>query len=70
VAVVKSSQAIIAIDGSYGTLTEIGHALQSGIPVIGLGTWSIAIDGQADTNIIPAQSPQEAVEKALSRLAS
>lgn len=65
VAVVKSSQAIIAIDGSYGTLTEIGHALQSGIPVIGLKTWSIAIDGRVDHNIIIAKTPGEAVAKAM-----
>ena len=65
VAVVKSSQAVIAIDGSYGTLTEIGYALQSGIPVIGLKTWSLSIDGQADKNIIPAENPKEAVDKAM-----
>ena len=29
IAVVKSAQAVIAIGGSYGTLSEIGHALQS-----------------------------------------
>src|SRR4030042_1923842 len=63
-AVVKTAQAVIAIDGSYGTLTEIGYALQSGIPVIGLKTWSLSIDGKADKNIIIAQSPKEAVEKA------
>jgi len=38
--VVKSSQAVIAVGGSYGTLSEISHALQNGIPVIGLNTWS------------------------------
>ncbi len=65
VAVVKSSQAIIAIDGSYGTLTEIGHALQNGIPVIGLNTWSLAIDGKTDDSIIHAASPKEAVNKAI-----
>ena len=65
VAVVKSSQAIIAIDGSYGTLSEIGHALQNGIPVIGLNTWSLAIDGKADDSIILAESPKEAVDKAM-----
>jgi uncharacterized protein (TIGR00725 family) len=65
VAVVKSSQAVIAIDGSYGTLTEIGHALQSGIPVIGLETWEISIDGQADKSIIVAKNPKEAVDKAM-----
>jgi uncharacterized protein (TIGR00725 family) len=65
VAVVKSSQAIIAIDGSYGTLAEIGHALQSGIPVIGLGTWEISMDGKADDSIIVAKNPKEAVSKAM-----
>lgn len=65
VAVVKSSQAVIAIDGSYGTLTEIGHALQSGVPVIGLGTWEIAMDGKADNSIIIAKNPKEAVSKAM-----
>ena len=64
--VVKSSQAIIAVDGSYGTLSEIAFALQSGIPVIGLDTWSIAIGGSSDESIIRAVSPQEAVEKAFS----
>ena len=65
VAVVKTAQAVIAIDGSYGTLTEIGYALQSGIPIIGLKTWSLSIDGKADNNIIIAKSPKEAVEKAM-----
>jgi uncharacterized protein (TIGR00725 family) len=66
VAVVKTSRAVIAIDGSYGTLTEIGYALQSGIPVIGLGTWSLSIDGRAEKKIITAKNAKEAVEKALS----
>ena len=65
VAVVKSAQAVIAIDGSYGTLSEISHALQSGIPVIGLNTWSLSIDGKADDSIIIADSPQDAVNKAI-----
>ncbi len=65
VAVVKSAQAVIAISGSYGTLSEISHALQSGIPVIALNTWSLSKNGQQDNSIIPAQSPAEAVDKAL-----
>jgi len=66
VIVVKSAQAVIAIDGSYGTLSEISHALQSGIPVIGLNTWSLSRKGRADTAIFPAQDPAEAVRKAIS----
>ena len=65
VAVVKTAQAVIAIDGSYGTLTEIGFALQSGIPVIGLGTWSVSIDGKIDKSIVPANNPRDAVDKAM-----
>ena len=64
--VVKSAQAVIAVGGSYGTLTEIGYALQGGIPVVGLNTWSLFRNGQEDKSIIPAQSPAEAVNKALS----
>jgi len=65
VAVVKSAQAVIAIGGSYGTLSEISHALQSGIPVIGLNTWSLSRNGQQDNSVILAQNPTEAVNKAL-----
>ena len=65
VVVVKSAQAIIAIGGGYGTLSEIGHALRNGIPVIGLNTWSLSRNGQSDNSITQAQSPAEAVSKAL-----
>jgi len=65
VAVVKSAQAVIAIGGSFGTLSEIGHALQSGIPVIGLNTWSLSRNGKEDNSIILAQNPAEAVNIAL-----
>lgn len=63
--VVKSAQAVIAIGGSYGTLSEISYALQSGIPVIGFNTWEISRNGQPDNSIILAQNPTEAVSKAL-----
>ena len=65
IAVVKSAQAVIAVGGSYGTLSEIGHALQGGIPVISLGTWSLIRNKKPDNSIIPAQTAVEAVAKAL-----
>ncbi len=65
-AVVKSAQAVIAISGDYGTLTEIGFALKSGIPVIGLNTWSIYKNGEEDKSIIKARDAVDAVEKAIS----
>lgn len=65
VIIVKSARAIIAIDGSYGTLSEIAHALQNGVPVVGLGTWSVALKDQPDQGIIRADSPEDAVNKAM-----
>ncbi len=65
VAVVKSAQAVIAIGGSYGTLSEIGHALQSGIPVVGLETWTLSKNGKTNNSVIPVSSAAEAVDTAL-----
>jgi uncharacterized protein (TIGR00725 family) len=66
ISVVNSAQAVIAIDGVYGTLAEIAFALQSGIPVVGLNTWSMSRSGQEDKSIIQAEDAVDAVEKAIS----
>ena len=65
VAVVKSAQAVIAVGGSYGTLSEIAHALQSNIPVIGLNTWELSRNGHPESLIVLAHNPADAVTKAL-----
>ncbi|MGQ9492412.1 MAG: TIGR00725 family protein [Anaerolineae bacterium] len=65
VLVVQSAQAVIAIHGEYGTLSEIAHALKLGIPVIGLHTWQLAKEGHENQAIVRAQHAREAVEKAL-----
>jgi hypothetical protein len=65
-AVVKSAEAVIAIGGNYGTLSEIAYALKREIPVIGLNTWSLSRNGQEDGSIIRVRSAVEAVEKAIS----
>jgi len=64
--VAKSAQAVIAIGGGYGTLSEIAYALKSGVPVIGLNTWSLSRNGREDNSIIRVQSVVEAVDKAIS----
>jgi uncharacterized protein (TIGR00725 family) len=66
VVVAKSAQAVIAIGGGYGTLSEIAYALKSGIPVIGLNTWSLSRKGEENGPIIRSQSAAEAVDKAIS----
>lgn len=63
--VAKAGQALIAIDGGYGTLSEIGLALTSGIPVVGLGTWAVSGPGESNGGLVVATSPTDAVVKAL-----
>ncbi|HEY2160792.1 MAG TPA: TIGR00725 family protein [Solirubrobacteraceae bacterium] len=55
--VVRAADAVIAVGGAYGTLSEIALALKNGVPVIGLGTWDI--DG-----VQGVPSPEEAVARA------
>ena len=65
VIVVKTGRAVIAVGGAYGTLSEIGHALADGIPVVALKTWELGRDGEVDPGIIVARDPVDAAEKAL-----
>ena len=63
--VVYTGQAVIAVDGAYGTMSEIAHALGVGIPVVGLDTWSFSLNGKEDGKMIVARDPVDAVEKAI-----
>jgi uncharacterized protein (TIGR00725 family) len=64
-AIVKTAQAVIAVGGEYGTLSEIAFALKSNKPVIGLHTWSLHKKGHEVKSIIEAKDPVDAVEKAI-----
>lgn len=63
--VVRCADAVIAVSGGYGTLSEIGLALKMGRPVVGLGTWELRQAGQPVAAVVAAQSPAQAVELAL-----
>jgi len=65
VIVVRTAQAVIAVDGEFGTLSEIAHALKLRIPVVGLSTWQLAKQGRRVLAIVEAATPVEAVDKAL-----
>jgi uncharacterized protein (TIGR00725 family) len=56
--VVRSSDALIAVGGGYGTLSEIALALRTGKRVVGLHTWDIE-------GVEPAGSPETAVKTVL-----
>jgi uncharacterized protein (TIGR00725 family) len=38
---VRAVDAVVAIGGGHGTLSEIGLALRIGRPVVGVGTWEV-----------------------------
>ena len=65
VIVVLSGEAVVAVDGSFGTLSEIAHALQYGKPVIGLHTWHFQNESSGDAAVIRATDPADAAEKAV-----
>jgi uncharacterized protein (TIGR00725 family) len=56
--VVMNSDALIAVDGEYGTLSEIAYGCVHGKKIVGLETWDIK-------GVRPAGSPEEAVRLAL-----
>jgi uncharacterized protein (TIGR00725 family) len=56
--IVRTSDVLIAVGGSYGTLSEVALGLQAGLKVFGLHTWGI--DG-----ITAVDTPGEAVDLAL-----
>ncbi len=62
VIIAHTAQALIAIEGEYGTLSEVAVSLKLGRPVIALGKW------QHVAGVLPANSPDEAVRLALSAL--
>lgn len=61
--VVMNADAIIAVDGEYGTLSEIAHGLIHGKKVVGLRTWDIR-------GVTVAETAEEAVRLALAGLSS
>ena len=63
--VVLSSEALIAVDGGYGTLSEIAIAMQFEIPVVALNSWTFAVGGRAEPPVVRVETASDAVERAL-----
>jgi uncharacterized protein (TIGR00725 family) len=69
--VVRAADAVVAVGGEYGTLSEIALALKLGTPVVGLGTWQLKRPGRRgiDPGVREAHSPAAAVSLALELVA-
>jgi hypothetical protein len=59
--VVRAADAVIAVGGEWGTLSEIALARKGGKPVVGLGSWELE-------GVETSDSPADAVALVLRRL--
>ena len=72
--VVAGADAVVAVGGEFGTLSEIALAGKAGIVVVGLGTWELHRPGTDEAVVVVAADPDEAAvmapEEAARRRAS
>lgn len=62
VVLIHSAEAVIAVGGGWGTLSEIALAHRAGLTVVGLQSWQ---PSGAQDLVEPATTPEGAVERAL-----
>lgn len=64
--VVRAADAVVAIGGGWGTLSEIALALRAGLPVVGVDTWEPVRPGDVvGPGVVAAADPVAAVAEAL-----
>ncbi len=59
--VARSADAVVAVGGEFGTLSEIALALKMSKPVIGIGTWELGRDDLDSDPIVRVNEVDEAV---------
>jgi len=62
---VRAADAVIAVGGSWGTLSEIALAHRTGVPVVCLGGWDVWDATGAPVEVARADSPSDAVATVL-----
>lgn len=65
---VRSADAIVAVGGSWGTLSEIALAQRYGVPVVCLEGWSVLAADGSPLPVQTADSPAAAVQRVLVRV--
>lgn len=63
--ITRTADAVIAVDGEYGTLSEIALALKMGKPVVGINSWFLQSPSRDGQVILEAETGEEAVELAI-----
>ncbi|MEU2630166.1 TIGR00725 family protein [Kitasatospora sp. NPDC007106] len=64
---VRACDALIAVGGSWGTLSEVALGMRLGKPVVSLAGWDLP-NAPATASPVPAGTPEEAVAAALGAL--
>jgi uncharacterized protein (TIGR00725 family) len=59
--VARSADAVVAVGGEFGTLSEIALALKMRKPVVGLGTWELGRDDLERDPIVRVEAPGDAI---------
>lgn len=67
--VVRAVDAVVAVGGEFGTLSEIAFALKTGCPVVGVATWGFTRGGEPVDAFEEAGSAEEAVRLTVRRVA-
>jgi uncharacterized protein (TIGR00725 family) len=66
--IARTADAVIAVGGEYGTLSEIALALKMNKPVIGIKSWQLTPPLPIESSIIVAATASEAAELAFSSI--
>lgn len=67
--VVRNADAVIAVGGEWGTLSEIALARKIEKPVIGLRTWSLRKPDNNPADITEVETPEEALDVVMTAIA-
>jgi uncharacterized protein (TIGR00725 family) len=65
--IARTVDALIAVAGEFGTLSEIALALRMGVPVVGIDTWELLRAGSPVEAVVRAPDAARAVALALER---
>src|SRR3954471_11657782 len=63
--VVRAADALVAVGGEFGTLSEIALALKARKPVVALGGWQLSREGRPADALVRATTAADAVTKVL-----
>jgi uncharacterized protein (TIGR00725 family) len=66
--IVRAADALVAVGGGWGTLSEIAFAVKAGLPVVGIGSWEPEVGGRVGDGIVAIGDPVEAIAAVLARV--